>query len=99
MCAQAGALPYRPSAHHRVPWCISRQNHGSAFAHRVKAPAEAPLLTVGSRRYPYAYRGCTGGPQEEEAFSMGCARYIEEKLFKTILAPEEVAAIFVEPIQ
>src|SRR5664280_3160272 len=50
-------------------------------------------------RYPYAYRGCTGGHQEEEAFSMGCARYIEEKLFKTILAPEEVAAIFVEPIQ
>ena len=50
-------------------------------------------------RYPYAYRGCTGGPQEEEAFSMGCARYIEEKLFKTILAPEEVAAIFIEPIQ
>ena len=50
-------------------------------------------------RYPYAYRGCTGGPQEEEAFSMGCARYIEEKLFKTILPPEEVAAIFIEPIQ
>jgi 4-aminobutyrate aminotransferase len=50
-------------------------------------------------RYPYAYRGCSGGPQEEEAFSLGCARYIEEKLFKTILAPEEVAAIFVEPIQ
>ncbi len=40
-----------------------------------------------------------GGPQEEEAFSLGCARYIEEKLFKTILPPEEVAAIFVEPIQ
>ncbi|MGA7860026.1 MAG: acetyl ornithine aminotransferase family protein [Terracidiphilus sp.] len=50
-------------------------------------------------RYPYAYRGCSGGPQEEEAFSMGCARYIEERLFKTILAPEEVAAIFIEPIQ
>ncbi len=30
---------------------------------------------------------------------MGCARYIEEKLFKTILPPEEVAAIFIEPIQ
>jgi 4-aminobutyrate aminotransferase len=30
---------------------------------------------------------------------MDCARYIEEKLFKTVLAPEEVAAIFVEPIQ
>ena len=50
-------------------------------------------------RYPYAYRGCSGGAQEQEAFSMGCARFIEEKLFKTILAPEEVAAIFVEPIQ
>jgi len=50
-------------------------------------------------RYPYAYRGCIGGPQAEEAFSLGCARYIEEKLFKTILPPEEVAAIFVEPIQ
>jgi 4-aminobutyrate aminotransferase len=50
-------------------------------------------------RFPYTYRGCTGGPEEEEAFSLGCARYIEEKLFKTILAPEEVAAIFIEPIQ
>ena len=50
-------------------------------------------------RYPYTYRGCTGGAQEAEAFSMGCARYIEEKLFKTILPPEEVAAIFIEPIQ
>ncbi len=50
-------------------------------------------------RYPYVYRGCTGGQQEEEAFSLGCARYIEEKLFKTTLPPEEVAAIFVEPIQ
>jgi len=50
-------------------------------------------------RYPYVYRGCAGGPQAEEAFSLGCARYIEEKLFKTILPPEEVAAIFVEAIQ
>jgi len=50
-------------------------------------------------RYPYAYRGCSGGAQEEEAFGLGCARYIEERLFKTILPPEEVAAIFVEPIQ
>jgi 4-aminobutyrate aminotransferase len=60
----------------------------------------SPLLPgVTHIRYPYAYRGCSGGPQEEEAFSLGCARYIEEKLFKTILAPEEVAAIFIEPIQ
>ncbi len=50
-------------------------------------------------RYPYAYRGCSGGPQAEEAFALGCARFIEEKLFKTTMPPEEVAAIFVEPIQ
>jgi 4-aminobutyrate aminotransferase len=60
----------------------------------------APLVPgVTHVRYPYAYRGCSGGPQEEQAFALGCARYIEEKLFKTTLAPEEVAAIFVEPIQ
>jgi len=60
----------------------------------------SPMLPgVTHVRYPYAYRGCSGGPQEEEAFALGCARYIEEKLFKTTLAPEEVAAIFVEPIQ
>jgi len=50
-------------------------------------------------RYPDVYRGCVGGPQEAEKFALGCARFIEEKLFKTTLAPEEVAAIFVEPIQ
>ena len=50
-------------------------------------------------RYPYVYRGCTGGPQQQEAFALECARFIEDKLFKTSLPPEEVAAIFVEPIQ
>ena len=50
-------------------------------------------------RYPDVYRGCVGGTQEAEKFALGCARYIEEKLFATVLPPEEVAAIFVEPIQ
>src|SRR5215475_4938918 len=34
---------------------------------------------------------------EEDAIA--CARFIEDKLFKTTLPPEEVAAIFVEPVQ
>jgi 4-aminobutyrate aminotransferase len=60
----------------------------------------APLVPgVTHVPYPYTYRGCKGDAQEQEAFSLGCARYIEERLFKTILPPEEVAAIFVEPIQ
>jgi len=51
-------------------------------------------------RYPDVYRGCVGGsPQDAEAYALGCARFLEEKLFKTTLPPEEVAAIFVEPIQ
>ena len=60
----------------------------------------APLLPgVTHIRYPYVYRGCTGGPQQEEAFSLECARHLEERLFKTILPAEEVAAVFIEPIQ
>jgi 4-aminobutyrate aminotransferase len=50
-------------------------------------------------RYPYAYRGCGGGPQAAEVFGLACARFIEDKLFKTSLPPEEVAANIVEPIQ
>jgi 4-aminobutyrate aminotransferase len=48
--------------------------------------------------YPYAYRNCLSG-QSEEDYALSCARYIEDKLFKTILPPEEVAAIILEPIQ
>jgi len=60
----------------------------------------APLVPgVTHVRYPDVYRGCAGGLQDAEKFALGCARYIEDKLFKTVLAPEEVAAIFVEPIQ
>jgi 4-aminobutyrate aminotransferase len=36
---------------------------------------------------------------DADAYSLACARYIEERLFKTNVAPEEVAAIFVEPVQ
>jgi 4-aminobutyrate aminotransferase len=60
----------------------------------------APLMPgVTHVRYPDVYRGCSGGAQEAEEFALGCARFIEQKLFKTTLPPEEVAAIFVEPVQ
>ncbi len=62
----------------------------------------APLLPgVTHVRYPDVYRGCVGGAQDKDAdaFALSCARFIEEKLFKTTLPPEEVAAIFVEPVQ
>jgi 4-aminobutyrate aminotransferase len=60
----------------------------------------APLVPgVTHIPYPYVYRGTSGGAKEQEAFALGCARYIEDRLFKTMLPPEEVAAIFIEPIQ
>ncbi len=60
----------------------------------------APLVPgVTHVPFPNVYRGCRGDAKAQEEFSLGCARYIEEKLFKTILPPEEVAAIFIEPIQ
>jgi 4-aminobutyrate aminotransferase len=60
----------------------------------------APLLPgVTHVPYPYVYRGCRGGPAEQEAFALNCAGFIEERLFRSALAPEEVAAIVLEPIQ
>jgi 4-aminobutyrate aminotransferase len=58
----------------------------------------SPLLPgVTHVPYPNVYRRPAGTDATDYAVS--CARYIEEKLFKTTLPPEEVAAIFVEPIQ
>jgi 4-aminobutyrate aminotransferase len=53
----------------------------------------APLVPgVTHIQYPDVYRR---GEQD----ALACARFLEEKLFKTTLPPEEVAAIFVEPVQ
>ena len=58
----------------------------------------APLVPgVTHIPYPNFYRD--GNGQDPEAYARNCARYIEDKLFKTTLPPEEVAAVFVEPIQ
>jgi 4-aminobutyrate aminotransferase len=53
----------------------------------------APLVPgVTHVLFPDVYR-------KGEQDALACARFIEDKLFKTTLPPEEVAAIFVEPIQ
>jgi 4-aminobutyrate aminotransferase len=57
----------------------------------------APLVPgVTHIPYPNLYRA---SGQDSDSYALSCARYIEERLFKTTLPPEEVAAIFVEPIQ
>ena len=47
--------------------------------------------------YPNVYRRPQGTDPVE--YAVECARFIEQKVLKTTLPPEEVAAIFVEPIQ
>ena len=53
----------------------------------------APLVPgVTHVPYPDVYR-------KGEGDGLACARFIEDRVFKTTVAPEEVAAIFVEPVQ
>ena len=48
-------------------------------------------------QYPYLYRRPEG--MSEEGFIAECVRNIEDRVFKTIMPPEECAAIFIEPVQ
>ena len=60
----------------------------------------APLVPgVTHVRYPNPYREGDGSPRSAHELGLACARFLEDKLFKTTLPPEDVAAIFVEPIQ
>ncbi len=47
--------------------------------------------------YPHSYRRPEG--MDAEAYALSCARFIEDKVFKTTVPPEECAAIFLEPVQ
>ncbi len=58
----------------------------------------APLVPgVEHVPYPYVYRRPEGMTESE--YSNYCLRFIEDRVFKTVMAPEECAAIFIEPIQ
>ena len=47
--------------------------------------------------YPHSFRRPEG--TDAKQYAIDCAKFIEEKVLKTTLPPEEVAAIFVEPVQ
>jgi 4-aminobutyrate aminotransferase len=58
----------------------------------------APLVPgVTHIPYPNIYRRPAG--TDAKQYALDCARFIEDRLFKTTLPAEEVAAIFVEPVQ
>ena len=47
--------------------------------------------------YPHTYRRPAG--TDAKQYAIDCARFIEDKVFRTTVPPEECAAIFLEPIQ
>ena len=47
--------------------------------------------------YPYLYRRPEG--MSEAQYIKECVSFIEDRVFKTIMPPEECAAIFIEPVQ
>jgi 4-aminobutyrate aminotransferase len=63
----------------------------------VQRQGFSPTLPVQHIPYAYCYR-CAYGKQPDTC-NVECVKVIEEQLFKTILPANEVAAIFVEPIQ
>jgi 4-aminobutyrate aminotransferase len=63
----------------------------------VQRKGFGPMLPVQHIPYAYCYR-CAYG-KHPDTCHVECVKVIEDQLFKTILPAEEVAAIFVEPIQ
>ncbi|MGA8595935.1 MAG: acetyl ornithine aminotransferase family protein [Bryobacteraceae bacterium] len=63
----------------------------------VQRKGFGPMLPVHHIPYAYCYR-CAYG-QHPDTCHVECVKVIEDQLFNTILPAEEVAAIFVEPIQ
>lgn len=58
----------------------------------------APLVPgVTHVPYPNVYRRPKGSDAKQ--YAIDCARFIEERVFTSNVPPEEVAAIFVEPVQ
>lgn len=47
--------------------------------------------------YPHTFRRPAG--TDATQYAVDCARFIEDKVFKTTVPPEECAAIFLEPVQ
>src|ERR1700726_2254924 len=84
-----------------------------AFSGAFHGPTLAALSPTGSKvvqrkgfgplipgvyhvQYPDSYRRPAGVTPEDHA--VACVRFIEDELFRTLVAPQEVAAIVVEPI-
>ena len=58
-----------------------------------------PIQGVTHVPYPYTYRPALAMQPEDEDYGETVVNYLEKMVFKNLVAPEDVAAILVEPIQ
>lgn len=58
-----------------------------------------PMREVTHIPYPYAYRPVLAMQPGEADYGETVVNYLEKGIFKSLLAPEDVAAVLVEPIQ
>jgi 4-aminobutyrate aminotransferase len=58
-----------------------------------------PIQGVTHIPYPYAYRPLLATQPDEEDYGETVINYLKKMVFKSLVAPEDVAAILVEPIQ
>ena len=101
---EAGALPYGTPAGHQLPGQLPRAHHGRALAHRLQGAAEAALRPVRARGYACALslrlsrlQRRAAGARKPSAWRVRAS--LKRSYSRRRVAPEEVAAIFVEPIQ
>ena len=80
---------------------FSWQDHGGSFPDGQQGLSEEILPSVRTGYYPCALPELLSVPHGVCYPTCGsaCVRWIEDPLFRTSIPPEEVAAIFVEPIQ
>ncbi len=72
---------------------------GFTASKAVQRRGFTPIQGVTHIPYPYAYRPTLATQPDEEDYGETVVNYLKKTVFKNLVAPEDVAAILVEPIQ
>ena len=98
---QARPLSYQAPAYHRVSRRVSRPVFGCAIAHRQPGFAARAVRPAASRRPSRAFWFLPplSVSSEYGSCAIACVSDLEKILFRHEVRPNEVAAIFVEPVQ
>ena len=102
--AEARALSHQAAERDCLLRRVPRTHHGRALADRVEAAAEAPFRAAGAGRDARALSRCVSRLLGRSAGRRGVRARLralssKRSCSRRCLPPEEVAAIFVEPVQ